>query len=107
MTFIPLISMPIKIQHLLRFPQPSQPHIFFPSLAVFVIAYYTIASFYSAPKQKAWILTTISSLCMTLFSLPFLFDYITGGLSVHAIRHTSMSPLAQWANTIFQAYLVS
>ena len=90
-----------------QLPWPSQPSVFFPALLVFVSAYYLISPFYSISKQKAWILTAISSFSMTLFSLPFVLDYVMGGMSVHAVRHTSLSPLSSWINSIFQAYLVA
>ncbi|KAF5367275.1 hypothetical protein D9615_010445 [Tricholomella constricta] len=70
-----------------------------------VVSFHLSAPFFATPKQRAWILTTLSSATMSLASLPFLWDYLSGGGDVKNIR--TMSTFAVMANRFFQAYLAA
>ncbi|KLO12293.1 hypothetical protein SCHPADRAFT_890870 [Schizopora paradoxa] len=80
-------------------------HLFRASLLAFVGFYYAVSPFYKTPKQKSWILTTLSAFLMTACSVPFLLDYFRGGFSVAASPISS--PFAYGVNKVFQAYLVA
>jgi hypothetical protein len=49
------------------------------ALGLFVVLYLAVAPFYPTDKQRAYIMSTFSSFCMTLSSLPFLYRYARGG----------------------------
>ena len=80
-------------------------HLFRASLLAFVAFYHAVSPFYKTPKQKSWILTALSSFCMTACSIPFLIDYLIGGCSIAAPPLSS--PFAYGLNKVFQAYLVA
>ncbi|KAH8107289.1 hypothetical protein DFH11DRAFT_1228541 [Phellopilus nigrolimitatus] len=84
---------------------PFQPYLLFACFLAFVAAYYLVSPFYTSDKQRSWILTAISSFAMTCFSLPFVWDYVVGGWTVHAVR--TSATFANVVNTFFQAYLIA
>lgn len=80
-------------------------YLFRASLLAFAAFYYTASPFYPSPKQKSWILTTLSGFLMTACSIPFVVDYLRGGFSVTSPPLSS--PFAYGVNKVFQAYLVA
>ena len=92
-------------QHTMIAHPLQETFLFLPFVAFFVSFYYLVSPFYKTPKQKSWILTATSSFIMTSCSLPFVFDYLSNGCSVKAIR--TSSDVAFIANRLFQSYLVS
>lgn len=51
-----------------------------PLFALFCAVYRTIAPRFETEKQRAYVLSTLSSATMTLASLPFVYGYLTGGI---------------------------
>lgn len=51
-----------------------------PLFAFFVVFYKTVAPRFETEKQRAYVLSCLSSLVMTLSSLPFMYGYLTGGM---------------------------
>ncbi|KAJ7434901.1 hypothetical protein B0H11DRAFT_2257840 [Mycena galericulata] len=74
-----------------------------PAFLGLCLAYPLLARFFPAPRQRAWILTTLAALTMTLASVPFVLDYAKGG--VHALQ--PRPALARSVNRFFQAYLAA
>ncbi|KAF8598973.1 hypothetical protein BDV93DRAFT_547167 [Ceratobasidium sp. AG-I] len=71
----------------------------------FVAFYYLVAPRYTTLKQRAWVLTTLSSLLTSVAALPYFYDFISSGGRVQALRASSA-----WSDTVvrvFQGYLVS
>ena len=79
--------------------------ILFTGLVVFVSAYFLLAPRYGTVKQRAWILTTLSSAFMTLVSTPLVYGYVSGGFSVTSIPKLPSVTLP--AIRLFQAYLIA
>ncbi|KAI3607445.1 hypothetical protein WG66_004695 [Moniliophthora roreri] len=77
--------------------------LFFASFTFLLVAHHLLTPVYPSPKQNSWIITTAASLLMTLFALPFLYDFILSGPI--AVRPLPMLALA--ANRFFQAYLLA
>ncbi|KAJ7437481.1 hypothetical protein B0H11DRAFT_2361895 [Mycena galericulata] len=74
-----------------------------PAFLCLCLAYPLLARFFPAPRQHAWILTTLAALTMTLASVPFVLDYAKGG--VHTLQ--PRPALARSVNRFFQAYLAA
>lgn len=51
-----------------------------PLFLLFCAVYRTIAPRFETEKQRAYVLSTLSSATMTLASLPFVYAYLTGGI---------------------------
>ncbi|KAF9261638.1 hypothetical protein L218DRAFT_961125 [Marasmius fiardii PR-910] len=91
--------------------------VFFTSMAFLIVLHQVFTFRYPVQKQNSWIITTIASATMTLCSLPFLWDFISGTLDSHLgwklWRMTgeglkgveARSLLALAANRFFQSYL--
>ncbi|KAE9391300.1 hypothetical protein BT96DRAFT_311689 [Gymnopus androsaceus JB14] len=60
---------------------------------------------FTATKQVAWILTTISSFIVTVGSLPFIWNYVCGPGDVKSVR--LFPELAVLRNGFFQTYLLA
>jgi len=78
---------------------------FVPALLAFCAIYHLLAPLFATPKQLSWILTTVASACMTLVSIPFMWDYLLSGGDVKRVR--TLSTLTYTTTRFFQAYLVS
>ncbi|KAE9391290.1 hypothetical protein BT96DRAFT_311603 [Gymnopus androsaceus JB14] len=87
--------------------QESQWSVFVLSFVGLVSTYHVFAgpSGFTATKQVAWILTTISSFIMTVGSLPFVWDYVYGQGDVKSVR--PFPELAVSTSRFFQAYLLA
>lgn len=57
-------------------------------------------------KQRCWILTTVNAFVMTAVSLPYLWDLLSSGFDLHAVRHRD-EWLTKPASCFFIAYLLS
>lgn len=85
---------------------PDRPlYVFRASFLLFSLAYYAIAPRYPNTKQRAWVLTALSSILMTTLSIPFLLDYLAAGADLRAVN--TDSDTAYLANRAFQAYLLT
>lgn len=51
-----------------------------PLFALFLTVYRTVSPRFATEKQRAYVLSTLSSATMTLASLPFVYGYLTGGI---------------------------
>lgn len=79
--------------------------VFLPALIALLATYHLLAPCYPSRKQRAWILTTVTSGLMTLSCVPFLLDFVRGRGDVWAVRQGG-----EWAWTacrVFQAYLLA
>nr|GAT60412.1 predicted protein [Mycena chlorophos] len=79
----------------------SAPVVFSTTIAVLCAAYAVFAPFFRSTKQTAWILSTICSGTMAACSLPFVADYLKGGIESVDGRVA----FAVLVNRIFQVYL--
>lgn len=79
----------------------AAPPIFLPALLAQCLAYPLLArglKLQGTPRKAAWILTTIASALMTAASLPFVADYVRGGVA----RVQPRPVLAYAVNRFFQ-----
>ncbi|KAF8316065.1 hypothetical protein DL93DRAFT_787437 [Clavulina sp. PMI_390] len=72
----------------------------------FVAAFHLMMPFYPSVKQRAWLLTSLGSSCMTLCSIPFIWDFVVNqhGDVSHLIQIPAISVTAA---RMFQAYLAA
>jgi hypothetical protein len=59
---------------------PLSPYVPLPVICILLAAYKTFAPRLPDSRSRAYVLSSISSCCMTLASLPFVLAYVTGGL---------------------------
>ncbi|KAJ6528812.1 hypothetical protein B0H19DRAFT_532784 [Mycena capillaripes] len=76
--------------------------VFLPALVTLCAAYPAFAPRFHSERQRAWVLTTITSAIMTLSSLPFVMDYATHG-GVACVRMRADPTIA--VNQFYQACL--
>ncbi|KAG6819111.1 hypothetical protein H0H93_015356 [Arthromyces matolae] len=70
-----------------------------------IVLFHISAPFFPDTKRLAWVLSTITSLTMSLTSLPFLWDYFVHRGDLKLVRQ--VPELALIVNRFFQAYLVT
>lgn len=75
------------------------------SLLCFICGYHILAPFYQTTKQRAWILTGLSSGLTSLAALPYFYDFIMSGGCVQSVR--AATPWSDMIVRIFQGYLVA
>ncbi|KAK7051867.1 hypothetical protein R3P38DRAFT_1630376 [Favolaschia claudopus] len=85
---------------------------YLPALTTLLAAYPALAPHFPNVRQRAWIITTIASLLMTLSSLPFFFDFAqrSGVTKLSFPEDLGVVPRMQLAvpvNRFFQAYLTA
>ncbi|KAF7290746.1 hypothetical protein MIND_01315300 [Mycena indigotica] len=73
------------------------------AFALLCTIYVAVSPFFPKPKQAAWILSTVASGTMTASSLPFVKDYLEGGLA----NVDERVRFAAAINRVFQAYLAA
>ncbi|RXK36233.1 hypothetical protein M231_06503 [Tremella mesenterica] len=80
-----------------------------PLFIIFTITYLSFAPRFKTEKQKAYILSTLSSGSMTLISLPFLYTYLTKGFGVVMEQGEMgwMLVLGRFGVTFFATYLIA
>lgn len=79
--------------------------VFIFNLFTFIAIYYALAPFYSTSKQRAWILTAVSSALMTIASAPYVWEYLISGGEITGLRiHRQLSTATC---RVFQAYLIA
>lgn len=60
---------------------PLSLYVPLPTFAIFFITYAVLQRKFTTSASRAYIQSTLSSFCMTLASLPFVYAYLTGGMS--------------------------
>ncbi|KAK7000580.1 hypothetical protein R3P38DRAFT_3218740 [Favolaschia claudopus] len=85
---------------------------YLPALTTLLAAYPALAPHFPNVRQRAWIITTIASLLMTLSSLPFFLDFAqrSGVTKLSFPEDLGVVPRMQLAvpvNRFFQAYLTA
>ncbi|KAF7324560.1 hypothetical protein MKEN_00497300 [Mycena kentingensis (nom. inval.)] len=73
------------------------------ALVALCVVYAVSSPFFKTPRQAAWILSTVASGTMTVWSIPFVGDYLVGGVDGVKDR----AALAVAMNRVFQAYLIA
>lgn len=77
---------------------------FWVSFVLLVVSYLLLATRCTTIKQRSWVLTTLSSAAMTLFSLPLVVQFAAAR---GQLKHVSIPPvLTDSAGRFFQAYLI-
>lgn len=86
---------------------PSHLVLPIPLLVIFFVVYSLAAPYFRTEKQRAFILSTLSSAMMTLVSLPFVWNYVTLGLDVsyHKAQDGWLREVAMIGITFFGTYL--
>ncbi|KAF7303904.1 hypothetical protein MIND_00620700 [Mycena indigotica] len=82
---------------------PGPAIMLFTAFAGLCLIYAFLSPFFKKVRQAAWILTTVASGTMTVLSLPFVFDYVKGGLA----NVDERAALAGGINRGFQSALFS
>ena len=78
---------------------------FWVSFVLLVATYFISASHCTTVKQRSWILTTLSSALMSLFSLPLVVQFARAR---GQLQHVSIPPvLTDSIGRFFQAYLIA
>lgn len=85
----------------------GMPTVFVPSVLSLLSAYRMAATLYPIRKQRAWILTGMSSAFMTIVSLPFFWDWISGNRNMLSFGVAQEGVLAYAGSRFFQAYLIA
>lgn len=71
----------------------------------FVILYHILAPYCTTTKQRAWLLTTLSSCITSLAAVPYAYDFFASGGQLRMLR-----PTTEWSNRVvgmFQGYLIA
>ncbi|KAG8740513.1 hypothetical protein FRC12_015982 [Ceratobasidium sp. 428] len=76
-----------------------------PAFAGFVLSYHLLAPYCTTMKQRAWILTAMSSFLTSVAALPYACDFFCSGGQLDLLRPTN-----QWSDRVvgvFQGYLIA
>lgn len=74
------------------------------SFSLLAVSYLFLAPRCTTIKQRAWVLTLLSSAAMSLFSLPLVVQYASAG---GQLKHLAIPPIiTECIGRFFQAYLI-
>ncbi|KAJ7279134.1 hypothetical protein C8J57DRAFT_1305646 [Mycena rebaudengoi] len=86
-------------------PRAASGQVALAAASTTIFAYHVLQSFYSTKRQRAWIITGLSSCAMTAASVPFVLDIIMSRGDVTALLpRPHLSPLIC---QIFQGFLIA
>ncbi|KAG8716087.1 hypothetical protein FRC08_009847 [Ceratobasidium sp. 394] len=76
-----------------------------PAFVGFILSYHLLAPYCTTTKQRAWILTAMSSSITSVAALPYAYDFFASGCQLDTLR-----PTTDWSDRVvglFQGYLIA